>query len=160
MAVEDGIVNVSSTHWGPHHGPQSTVLLGIGGALASGSPSMHYTLVEDGCPQCHLADGNHLFSPALNRQAITACQTCHTDAENFDINGLQTEVKALIVELEHLLEAEGLLHDGHPLVGEYPEAKAGALWNYIMLQIEDGSNGVHNPAYTKALLEASIEALQ
>jgi hypothetical protein len=136
------------------------VILGVGGALADGSPSIHYALVEDGCPQCHLADDNHLFSPALNRHAITACQACHADAENFDINGVQTEVEELIVELEHLLEAKGLYHDGHPVVGEYPEAEAGALWNYIMLQVEDGSKGVHNPEYTKALLEASIAALK
>ncbi len=85
---------------------------------------------------------------------------CHADAENFVINGLQTEVDALIAEVTELLEAKGLQHDGHPVVGFYPEAEAGALWNYIMIQVEDGSKGVHNPAYTKALLEASIEALQ
>ena len=29
-----------------------------------------------------------------------------------------------------------------------------------MIEIEDGSLGVHNPGYTKALLEASIAALK
>ncbi len=160
IAVEDGIVNVSSTHWGPHHGPQSTMLLGIGGWGASGSPSAHYSMVQDGCPTCHLPDGNHLLSPSMNRGAITACQSCHADAKNFDIGGTQTEVEELIAELEHLLEAKGLYHDGHPVVGKYPEAEAGALWNYITIAVEDGSKGVHNPAYTKALLKASIDALK
>ncbi|MEE8318769.1 MAG: hypothetical protein V3R36_03925, partial [Dehalococcoidales bacterium] len=102
--MEGGIVNVSSTHWGPHHGPQSTMLLGIGGAGASGSPSAHYSMVEDGCPTCHLAGGDHLLSPSMQRHAIKRCQSCHADATNFDIGGVQTEVEALIEELEHLLE--------------------------------------------------------
>lgn len=160
MVVEDGIVNVSSTHWGPHHGPQTAMLLGIIGQGASGSPGPHYSMIPDGCPTCHLPDGNHLLSPSMNRGAIKACQSCHADAENFDIDGLQTEVEELIVELEELLEAKGLYHDGHPVVGKYPEAEAAALWNYIYIAVEDGSKGVHNPKYTKALLEASIDALK
>jgi len=160
MAVEDGIVNVSSTHWGPHHGPQSTMLLGIIGEGASGSPSSHYSAVQDTCTACHVSDGNHLLSPSMNRHAIKTCQACHPDAKNFDINGVQTEVEALIVELEELLEAKGLYHDGHPVVGKYPEAEAAAVWNYIYIAVEDGSKGVHNAKYTKALLEASIGALK
>ncbi len=159
IAVEDGMVNVSSTHWGPHHGPQSAMLLGIGGWGADGVPGAHYAIIEEGCPTCHLPDGNHLLSPSLNQGAITACQACHTSATNFDIGGTQTEVDELIAELEHLLEAKGMWND-HPVVGIYPEAEAGALWNYIYIAVEDSSHGVHNPVYTKALLEASIEALQ
>ena len=34
-----------------------------------------------------------------------------------------------------------------------------AAWNYALLK-EDLSKGVHNPAYAKALLKNSIEALQ
>jgi hypothetical protein len=64
-------------------------------------------------------------------------------------------------ELGELLVAKVLLdEEGHPVVGTYPTAEASALWNYIMLEIEDGSLGVHNPDYTKALLEASVAALQ
>ncbi len=155
MVVEDGIVNVSSTHWGPHHGPQSAMLLGIGGQGASGSPSAHYTMIEDGCPTCHMADGNHTLAPST-----AVCQTCHADAKNFDIGGVQTEVEAMLAELEELLEAKGMYHDGHPVVGKYPEAEAAALWNYITIAVEDASKGVHNPQYTKALLEASIDALK
>ena len=160
IAVEDGIVNVSSTHWGPHHGPQSAMLLGVGGWGAEGKPAAHYTIIEDTCTTCHLEGDNHLLAPSLHRGAINACTTCHTEAKNFDIGGTQTEVEALLTELEHLLEAKGLYHDGHPVVGEYPEAEAGALWNYIYIAVEDTSKGVHNPGYTKALLEASIEALK
>jgi hypothetical protein len=33
------------------------------------------------------------------------------------------------------------------------------LWNYIYISHEDESMGVHNPGYTRALLDWSIEAL-
>ncbi|MEE8413860.1 MAG: hypothetical protein V3R96_04850, partial [Dehalococcoidales bacterium] len=154
MEVEDGIVDVSSTHWGPHYGTPSAMLLGTGGGI-SGSPSAHYMMVEDGCVTCHMGpDNNHTWEPQLS-----SCQSCHADLDTFDRNGVQTEVKAMFEELGELLDAKGLLHDGHPVPGKYSEAKAAALWAYRFIE-PDGSFGVHNPQYTKALLEASIAALK
>jgi hypothetical protein len=155
----DGMIEVDSTHWGPHHGPQSTMLLGIGGAGVEGSPSAHSSMVEDTCVSCHVSESNgfdHSMEPA-----VASCTGCHADAEDFDINGLQTEVEELAEELGELLKAKGLLdEEGHPVVGTYPEAETAALWNYIFIVFEDGSSGVHNPTYTIAMLEAAIEALQ
>ena len=157
-ADADGNIEVTSTHWGPHHGPQSTVLLGLAGAGdVEGSPSAHATLVEDTCVSCHLGEGDsHTFEPD-----VAACQGCHADIEDFDVNGLQTEVEELFAELEEALAAKGMWdEEGHPVVGLYPAEEAQSLWNYILLAVEDSSSGVHNPTYTKALLEASIEALK
>jgi hypothetical protein len=153
----NGVTNVTSTHWGPHHGPQSAVLLGIGGAGdVVGLPSAHAMLVKDTCVSCHVGEGmTHTFEPD-----VSACQVCHRDAEDFDIGGVQTEVAALSAELHDLLEAKGLYHDGHPVVGTYPIAEADALWNYILIAVEDNSLGVHNPDYTIELLQASIAALK
>ena len=66
----------------------------------------------------------------------------------------------MLEELAALLEFKGLLADDESVVGEYPEAEAAALWNYIYIKHEDKSMGVHNPSYTKALLESSIAAVQ
>ena len=157
-ADADGNIEVTSTHWGPHHGPQTAVLLGIGGAgEVEGSPSAHATMVEDTCVSCHVGEAdNHNFEPQ-----IASCQGCHSGIEDFDVNGLQTEVEGLLSEVEEALVAKGMWdEEGHPVVGIYPAAEAQALWNYIMLSVEDASSGVHNPAYTKALLEASLEALK
>ena len=160
MVAEDGIVNVSSTHWGPHHGPQSAVMLGVGGAgEVEGEASEHYDWVENTCVTCHVDNYNHSFLPSVN-----SCLECHDEAEDFDIGGLQTQVGELVAELQEGLVAKGMLdgdeeHGFHPVVGEYSEAAAAALWNYIFLVIEDGSHGVHNPPYTIKLLEWSIEAL-
>jgi len=157
-ADPNGNIAVTSTHWGPHHGPQSAMLLGLAGAGdVVGRPSAHSMLVKDTCVTCHVGENNsHTFEPD-----VSACLSCHSDAEDFDIDGVQTEVAALIAELGELLKAKGLLdEEGHPVVGDYPAAQASALWNYILIAIEDGSLGVHNSRYTKALLEASVAALQ
>lgn len=156
MEATDGIVNWSSTHYGPHHGPQSAMMLGIGGAgEVEGSASIHM-MAGDTCVTCHVANDNHSFEPSL-----AVCQECHgEEVENFDIGGIQTQVDELVAELHELLVAKGMLdEEGEPVVGEYPEAEAAALWNYIMIVVEDGSRGVHNSSYTIALLEASITAL-
>ena len=149
-------IAVTSTHWGPHHGPQSAMLLGIGGAGdVAGKPSFHSRMVADTCVTCHIGpDMSHSF------EAIESpCVECH--GEDFDNESKQAEVEALIVQLGDLLKAKGLLDEaGHPVVGIYPAAQASALWNYILIAIEDGSLGVHNPPYTRALLETSIAALQ
>jgi hypothetical protein len=151
----DGNIAVTSTHWGPHHGPQSAMLLGTGGAGdVAGVPSFHYRLVGDTCVTCHIgADMVHTF------EAVEAsCDECHAPED--DLDGAMAAVQEKITVLHDLLEAKGLYHDGHPVVGVYPAAEAQALWNYIFIDVEDASSGAHNPPYTNALLDASIAALQ
>ena len=156
--AENGVITGISTHWGPHHGPQSAMLLGVGGSV-EGKPASHYTLVENTCVTCHMGEGaSHTYEPS-----VATCQACHADAENFDINGVQTETQARLDELGQLLVDAGVLSDitadGHPTVTEAPEGVATALYNWIYIAHEDKSLGVHNSAYTKALLDASFEAL-
>ena len=153
----DGMIEVTSSHWGPHHGGQGSMILGIAGAGdVEGGPAAHYSLVENTCVACHMGEGaSHTYEPEVER-----CQACHADAENFDINGVQTEVKEMLDELEAGLIALGWLdEEGHPTVTSIPEDQAAALWNWIYIAHEDGSYGVHNPAYTKALLQAGLDAL-
>jgi hypothetical protein len=154
--VVDGVVNWSSTHYGPHHGPQSAMLMGIGGEGVEGKAAAHYSMVEDTCVACHVGEGDdHSFEPS-----VAACQGCHADIEDFDFSGLQTEVAGLLTELEEALKAAGMMdEEGEVVVGEYPEAKAAAMWNFVYIAHEDKSLGIHNPAYTRALLEASLAAL-
>jgi hypothetical protein len=159
--IVDGNIEVTSTHWGPHHGPQSAMLLGLAGAgsdglAIEGNPSSHATLVEGTCVTCHVGEGaNHTFEPD-----VAACQACHSGAEDFDINGLQTEVQAMLDELEAALIAKGWLdEEGHPTVAAIPAGEAAALWNWIYVAHEDKSLGVHNPAYTKELLQAGLDSL-
>ncbi|NIR26617.1 MAG: hypothetical protein GWN77_06585 [Gammaproteobacteria bacterium] len=157
--AEDGVVTDITTHWGPHHGGQGSMLLGVAGAGVEGSPSDHYD-VDDTCVGCHMGENDsHTFEPE-----VATCQECHGDeVEDFDIEGVQTEVQAMLDELGDLLVAEGVLSengpDGHPIVTEAPENVALALYNWIYVAHEDGSLGVHNPEYTMALLQAALDAL-
>ncbi len=134
------------------------MLMGVGGSV-EGSASAHYNLVEDTCVACHMGEGrSHGFEANVDN-----CQECHEGAENFDINGVQTEVQAMIDELGDRLVAAGVLSenspDGHPTVEEAPENVAIALWNWLYVAHEDQSLGVHNADYTKALLQAGLDAL-
>jgi nitrate/TMAO reductase-like tetraheme cytochrome c subunit len=72
----NGVITGISTHWGPHHGPQSAMLLGVAGAGVTGSPSGHYAAVPNTCVQCHMGDTrNHTFEPQ-----VATCQPCHQPA--------------------------------------------------------------------------------
>jgi len=151
----DGMIEVDSTHWGPHHGPQAAMMLGVAGGGVEGTPSSHATLVEDTCVSCHMGEGaNHSFEPS-----VAACQACHSGTTDFDINGTQTEVQEKLDTLQAALVAKGMLTaEGVQVVGTYPAAEAEALWNWIFIAHEDKSLGVHNAAYTRALLDASLAA--
>jgi hypothetical protein len=156
-AAEDGVITGISSHWGPHHGPQASMLMGVAGAGAEGSPASHYNMVENTCVGCHVgADANHSFAPSA-----AACADCH--GADFDYSEFQSDVQAQLDQIGEALVAEGVLSDitvdGHPTVEEAPEGVATALFNWLYIAHEDKSLGVHNPAYTQALLDASFEAL-
>jgi hypothetical protein len=146
----------TNTRFGTHYGVEAQMLLGEGGLGVGGTPSPHYSAVENTCVTCHMGEeGNHTYLPDVER-----CQACHTDAENFDINGVQTEVTAMLEEVHGLLIASGIMNEeGRSIAGVYPEAVASAMWNYKLVEY-DQSMGVHNSAYTKALLESALEALR
>ena len=156
----NGIITGITSHWGPHHGPQSAMLLGVAGAGVVGSPSGHYGAVPNTCVQCHMGSGlDHHFEPS-----ITTCQKCHPGATNFDINGVQTEITALSDSLGAELLAAGLINvnspDGHPTVTSAPEGQGIALYNWLYVAHEDKSLGVHNPDYARALLEKGIAEME
>jgi hypothetical protein len=150
----DGQIEIDSTHWGPHHGPQSAVLIGIGGSVA-GNESAHYQLVADGCPACHMGENNnHTMAPDTAN-----CQGCHSGLDTFDYNGVQTKIKDLFDQLGAALQAKGLLDENLTLVpGTYPAAQAAAAFDYEMIS-DDGSWGVHNPDYIETLLTGDLAAL-
>jgi hypothetical protein len=165
--VEDGsgVVSGINSHWGPHHGPQSAMMLGIGGAGVTGSPAGHYNYIGNTCVDCHMGDNrDHHYEPD-----VANCQSCHSGATDFDMNGVQTDVQTKLETLKGQLVGAGVLscsvdsetgeESCHPAVSSAPTVQAQALWNFIYINNEDGSSGVHNPAYTEALLDWSIAAM-
>jgi hypothetical protein len=132
----------------------------VGGAGGvEGKPAAHASAVKDTCVGCHMGGSGpnayHGFMPN-----VATCVTCHADAKDFDINGTQTAIKGKLEQVKAALQAKNILDkDGAPIVGDYPEAQAAALWNYLLVE-EDRSEGVHNADYTNALLDQALAALK
>ena len=162
-AVPNGVDDYtnSSSRFGPHHGPQSTVVFGLFGAEVAGSlpyptagTSAHASV---SCVGCHMGettdggDGAHSFIPTDN-----TCAQCHAiSIDNLVVAGYEDDMAAL---KSALMDLGVLQASDSPIPGTYPANVAQALWNYRTL-LEDKSDGIHNPEYAKALLKNSLEAL-
>lgn len=165
-----------SEHWGPHHGPQSDMLLATNGyeytGYTYGDKDWHRSQTDDGCVDCHFkfsntyAVGGHSFNMrAMDDEGeevlnMDACTFCHKGLKDYNYNMVQTDVDSMVTELHGLLETAGMVDaGGHPVDGFVASAdSAGALWNFLMVE-EDRSLGVHNSDYTKGLLDSAIKFL-
>jgi hypothetical protein len=167
---------ITSTRWGPHHGPQANVLSGNGAYVFAGASygvnHAHNTGNPDGCVTCHMAPppadgmaGGHSWWMTYEYHSAeelnsNGCVLCH---------GTQTDMLALVedsqaafaTDLETLatgMETLGWLNAGHDAVvaaGVGTDANArGAVWNYLLL-LDDTTMGVHNPTYARAVLTAT-----
>lgn len=151
-------VYVSSTHAGPHHGPQANTFAGITGYPENGLvfDRDHHT----DCTGCHLNNeavgSGHSFMPD-----IEVCNTCHAGA--VDIEGMQADfhvrVDAAVEKLFelHLLGDAGTATsnytaaDVHPMYSSSLRAHYQAFYS-IMCILEDKSFGPHNPDYIEQML--------
>jgi len=175
--VGGGAYEVTSTRFGPHHGPQSSILAGVGGygesLPGSHGTNIHYTygvLATDSCTVCHMADaygdqaGGHSFNMTYEyhgseRENLAGCAVCHVGIASFDRNSVQTDIQTKLDTLKAALIGAGILDaEGSIVTGTYTSAQAGALWNYRTVT-EDRSLGIHNPLYVFALLDTAIAAL-
>lgn len=170
----NGEIEVDTTRFGPHHGIEAQMMLGEGGLGIRSRPNVHYREVGDTCVDCHMGplgeEDPDAPLPAVARnhtfEANEAyCEVCHEDLEEigFDYQGVQTDVEALLDEVQGLLIARGIMDDregreNRSIEGTYPEAVANAMWNYMVV-LEDGSKGVHHPDWAKELLEYARDAL-
>ena len=146
------------SHYGPHHGPQANLLNGLGGYEFGADLSVS-GIHESGsdCISCHMTSGGTDTGEHTWVAGIEGCTTCHADATDFDINGVKTEIAGLMDNLEAALITAGMLDaDGHAIEDVSHQADSvGAMWNFLFIE-EDASHGIHNPAYSKALLNNSL----
>ena len=166
-------MKISSTHWGPHLSGQSDMLIGSNGyeyADYDYTITKHRSATKDGCIDCHFEAtvpnvlGGHTFAMVAmvegeESENTGACEKCHTDVTSLDYKGIQTEVTEMAEHLAGLLEDAGLWANGGPKVVTTSVDSAGAVWNLAMAE-EDRSEGVHNPAYIKGLLDSSIKFME
>jgi hypothetical protein len=105
---------------------------------------------------------------------IPVCQGCHAGLTSFDRNGVQTEVKGLLTELSNLLKGNNheflpanqpgkcaRCHKGGtvPFLNDQDNILEHAYTNYKLF-VNDRSYGIHNPGYTKKLLQDSIDSVK
>jgi len=174
------------SHYGPHHGPQTDMLVGANAITYDRviPSSSHYSVVEDTCATCHMQPlhngdegftdvGGHTFnltwSDGTNTiEMVEACIECHGEIESFDfprkdydedgvIEGVQTEVHGLMEQLGMLLPPYGSADVVDDPDWTSKELKA--AYNYLFVE-EDGSHGAHNLSYTVGILKASIQDLK
>jgi len=163
-----------STRFGPHHGPQSDMLIGSNGYEYDGYTyelSNHRTATEDGCLDCHFRAtdryvvGGHSFNMEYDLDGeevrnVAACAECHGEIDDFnEVGAVQDSVHMYAEQLYGILEAAGLMADGAPRAVAASADSAGAVYNYMMV-IEDRSWGVHNAKYALGLLKSSIQYMQ
>ena len=133
--VEDSIAaGTISAYFGPHHGPEADMILGVNGFEMPGksySSSAHTFVIQNSCVDCHLAlpEGRYSASPEVGGHSFyvkgevhgatkvnaSACATCHEDV-NEDATGEFFNIMAKAdydgdgdVESAQA-EVEGLLH--------------------------------------------------
>jgi hypothetical protein len=163
VAASDGKYKVANSQFGPHHGPQATLLSGVGAYEVPGSvypkagTSPHFKI--GGCVTCHMGKVNGETGAHTFNASIANCTTCHPNTSTFDINGVQTEIESLLADLEAKMKSNKIIKaDGTIYPGNFPINLAGAYYNYRLVK-DDRSLGIHNPDYTKAILENSINSL-
>lgn len=162
---------------------QNLVLNGTGGQRYPGSSydrsaaSPHNT--GDRCVACHMAKtsgvqaGGHTLRMRDGQGGLdtAACTPCHQATRDFNLGGKQTETQALLDSLAQELKArnQGELPRNQP--GKCNQCHRGgtepfkndpqgvleqAYQNYRLFAF-DRSLGVHNPAYTRQLLQESLQ---
>jgi len=105
----DGSFAITSSHWGPHHGPQATLLEGIQGAHIIGSvaypaPQSATHRTGSSCTSCHMGettddtDGLHSWVTSDN-----SCTDCHGANPPSGVAGLEADLATLATLLENVV---------------------------------------------------------
>jgi hypothetical protein len=169
-----GDYTIGSFRFGPHHGPQSNMLLGSGGYDVSAGPNAHFGGDLNSCVVCHMAEpigdkaGGHNMAAAYEqygqKEYLTAgCLECHSNEDQLIANTeeLIAEIEAEMETLWQMLVEAGVgdpENEYYAVEGSHSNAAAGAFYNFKYVY-EDQSHGVHNPAFTRALIQAAKDAL-
>jgi hypothetical protein len=190
VPVLDGAdVEITSSRYGVHHGPQAQVVGGTGAfeftgsKTISGGPNSHgnVSFNEGMCATCHMGEafgeqaGGHTWKMTYEYHGhevdnVAGCNTCHSDFEDFtEFGDTPATVLALLIELEQMLVDAGIkvaMSEDYTIHGISPYAVKGtyganlaAAFTNWQLFAEDRSLGLHNPPYVKAVLQNSIEAI-
>ncbi len=141
---------ISSTHAGPHHGPQSNVWSGLGGVADGAAFAQH----APGCVACHMGPASgHSFKIKEEN-----CAECHSTAKLPGLKSTEDRIHALGEDLEAIHAVHYDDEAFHPMYASLPKAQFNAWWDFMVL-LEDRSKGAHNPVYVETLLSGAENAM-
>jgi formate-dependent nitrite reductase cytochrome c552 subunit len=176
-------IKILSSRFGPHHGPQSALIAGVGKSPAYEIPGNvvyqngAHTSIEDACIHCHMgtpygtSGGGHTMLIEYDVHGTRTfnsanCTPCHQttafpkliDDSQASLTKLLDSLKTILVDKKWLVASTGLFNASasKPLKIKAKEVMACYNWAFIM---EDKSKGVHNNSYASALLKNSIQAI-
>lgn len=156
-----------STHFGPHHGPQTDMLMGENAYEYKAEynldmpSSAHGSVVEDACVQCHMQEtpgdvpayaenrvGGHSFAPSFYDMdgmndpvhLTEACASCHGDIEDFDFGGADYDLDGVVEGVQ--TEIADMLHDLGMLLPPVGDPHIG---------LHDSTDGYDTPEYRRAV---------
>lgn len=153
---------ISSTHAGPHHGPQADVWAGANGSGVVTDGAM-FAGHSAGCVACHMgpASGHSFQIKEAN------CAVCHQTDKLPAGDAIATRLEAVALKLAaiHAIHIDDSWESGDPLYGSvHPvyasltKAQFKAWWDFTLV-LEDRSKGAHNPVYIADLLDGIEAAL-
>lgn len=162
------MLNNGSTHFGPHESPQSNMLRGYGAWSIPGQTYTHpntHDGVQQACVHCHVPIGTQQPHPDSTGHTFlpkTFTCTCHNVTPDFDYVG-PLGGKQAVADLMDTLET--IIVQGNPNLGGSIDSVGvpgkgtvkdrTAAWAFFFVE-RDGSEGVHNIAYAKEILQNSI----
>jgi formate-dependent nitrite reductase cytochrome c552 subunit len=165
-------------HFGPHESPQMDMFIGNGCYeipdfdYEDARESTHQTL-DKACVDCHMristdasAHRVHDFEPTVE----VNCSGCHPGATDFNVDEGQDAIVDLMDQVaaalglgyttaQDLFDAWGAA-DPHGSISIATEAWQREAAYAVYFVSSDGSKGVHNPAYARALLENALAHAQ
>jgi predicted CXXCH cytochrome family protein len=175
-------LRVSASSGGLHSSHQGPMLQGVSGRefLGYDYPDAAHSSIAEQCVQCHMAApvdakyanllGSHTFRVVYDNATptdvsddvlnTTGCISCHASGVTMtDIEETQAEIKALLAELKALLPKAANGNPKGPGDTTMTKLQRDCSFNYSFVN-NDGSFGVHNIKYARALLTSSIAELK
>ncbi len=162
-----------------HESNQFNMLMGIGGVEGTGPVvrNMAHATAPGQCTHCHMPNGRHTMTVSYD----VGCAPCHTPADAYRAQALRAKIEldlyALRIRMENWARQQDFNGDGQPdndpdlwnywalvpaekqslsrtIQGRIPIQVKRARHNYYFV-LRDGSFGIHNPPYTRHLINVA-----
>jgi hypothetical protein len=156
-----------TSHFGPHRSPQMDMFIGAGSYEIDGyvyDRDHGHQDINQGCVKCHMVRQVELHGSLQDHAfhtwepTVDNCEPCHIGIPDFNVSGVQTEVQdslnVLAVQFGYV-DWDDLETNWDSQAADIPVWEREAIYaGYFVF--DDGSLGIHNPAYALSLLGNAI----